>query len=51
MADIGGDSRGATDVVQAQGSNERISFEQEGERLADSSTRAEDSNLGMTGGG
>jgi len=49
MADIGSDSGGATNVVQAQGSNERISFEQERERLSDSSTRAKDSNLGMTG--
>ena len=49
VADVGGDSRGAADVVQAQGSNERISFEQERERLANSSTRAEDSNFAVTG--
>ena len=49
VADIGGDSGGATDVVQAQGSNEGISFEQERERLADPSTCAKDSDLGVTG--
>ena len=51
MADVGGDSGGATDIVQTQGGNERIGFEQERERLADSSTRAKDSNLGVTGDG
>jgi hypothetical protein len=51
VADVGGDSGSATDVIQAQGSNERISFEQERERLADSSTRAKDGDLGVTGGG
>jgi hypothetical protein len=51
VADVGGDSGGATDVIQAQGSNERTSFEQERERLADSSTRTKDGDLGVTGGG
>ena len=51
MADICGDSGGATDIVQAQGSDERVGFEQKRERLADSSARAKDSNLGVTGNG
>ena len=48
VADVGGDSGGATDIIQTQGSNEGISFEQERERLANSSTRTEDSDLGVT---
>lgn len=49
VADIGSDSWSATDIIQTQGSNERIGFKQERERLANSSTRTEDSNLGVTG--
>jgi len=51
VTDISCDSRGAANIVQAQGSDERVSFEQKRERLADSSTRAKNSNLGVTGNG
>ena len=49
VADIGGDTRSATDIVKAQRSDEGVALEEEGERLSDTSASAEDGDLGVTG--
>jgi hypothetical protein len=41
VADICGNTRGTTDIVQAERCDERVTFEEEGERLANSSSSAE----------
>lgn len=45
MADIGGDTRRATDIVEAERGDEGVLLEEEGEGLADSSTGTEDGDL------
>lgn len=51
MAHISSNTRCAPDIVEAQGSNERVALEQEGEGLADTSSGTEDGNLGLAGSG
>jgi hypothetical protein len=47
VADICSNARCATDIVEAERGYQRIDFEEQGERLADSSTRAEHSNFSL----
>lgn len=49
VADIGGDTRSTTDIIKAQRGDQRVSLEEKGERLSDTSTSAEDGDLGLTG--
>lgn len=46
MADISGNAGGATDIEERELSDARVELEEEGQRLADSATGAEDGNLG-----
>src|SRR5260370_38283310 len=35
VADVGGDTRSTSDIIKAQGRDERVCFKEKGERLAD----------------
>lgn len=45
VADICGNTRCATDIVEAQRGHKRVDFEEQRERLADASARAKHSNF------
>jgi hypothetical protein len=47
VADICGNTRCATDIVEAQRGHERVDFEEQRERLADASTRAKHSDFSL----
>jgi hypothetical protein len=51
VADICSHARCATDIVEAERGHQRVDFEEQGERLADASTRAEHSDFGLPCGG
>lgn len=51
MADIGGNTRRTTDIVEAQLRDKGVGLEQERERLADTSSGTENGNLGVPRGG
>ena len=47
MADIGGDARRATDIVEVERRDELVLLEEERQRLADASAGTEDGDLGL----
>ena len=47
MANISSNTRCATDIVEAQGSDELVLLEKEGEGLSDTSASTEDGDLGL----
>ena len=49
VANIGGDTRSTTDIVEAELGDELVLLEQEGKGLTDSSTSAEDGDLCLAG--
>ena len=51
MANIGGDTGCTTDIVEAQGSDVLVKLQEQGKRLADSSSGAENGNLVLTRSG
>lgn len=51
MADIGSDTGSTTDVVERELCDVGVELEEEGQGLADSSTRAEDGDFGLAGDG
>lgn len=50
MANVGSNTGSTTNIVKAQRRDERVGLEQERQRLADSSTSTEDSNLRLARG-
>lgn len=50
MADIGSNTGCATDIVQTEAADVRVELKQKRQRLADTSTSAEDGDLGVTCG-
>ena len=51
MADVCGNAGRATDIVEAEKSDEGVALEQKRERLANTSASAEDGDLGVASGG
>jgi len=47
VADIGGDTGCATDIVESELSNSGVELEEEGERLTDTTSSTEDSDTGV----
>ena len=46
MANISGDTRATSDVIEGELGDARVELEEEGERLADTTAGTEDDNLG-----
>lgn len=46
VANVGGDTRATLNVVQSELRDTRVELQEEGEGLADTTSRAKDSNLG-----
>ena len=51
MADIGSNTGGAADIVEAQRRDQRIALQEQGKRLANSSASTENGDLGLACGG
>lgn len=46
MANVGGNTRATLDIVQSELRDTRVELQEEGEGLADTTSRAKDSDLG-----
>jgi hypothetical protein len=51
VADISGDTRATSDVIEGELGDARVELEEEGERLADTTAGTENNNLGELDGG
>ena len=53
VADIGGNTRCTADIIQTERGDQRVAFQQQRQRLANSTSGTEDGNLGVAcnGGG